>query len=99
MSMTSWLIHTLFTALKGYGSTKTKKGMDQPRRQRLSTLYLFPRMQFQTEVKMNMYFSKSKNDSIYFKDILKKSCFANDSSLNFRSLLFIIKLFSILILN
>ena len=73
--------------------------MDQPRRQRLSTLYLFPRMQFQTEVKMNMYFSKSKNDSIYFKDILKKSCFANDSSLNFRSLLFIIKLFSILILN
>ena len=38
MSMTSWLIHTLFTALKLYGSTKTKKGMDRPRRHWRSTL-------------------------------------------------------------
>ena len=38
--MTSWSIHTLFTALKGYWSTKTKKGMDQPRHHWRSTLYV-----------------------------------------------------------
>ena len=35
-----WSIHTLFTALKGNGSTKTKKGMDRPRRHWRSTLYV-----------------------------------------------------------
>ena len=45
--MTSRLIHTLFClihtlsiALKGYGSTKTKNGMDQPRRYLQFTLYI-----------------------------------------------------------
>ena len=33
------LIHTLFTALKGYGSTKTKTAMDRPRRHWQSMLY------------------------------------------------------------
>ena len=38
-----WSIHILFTAMKGYGSTKTKKDMDQPRRHWRSTLYVLLR--------------------------------------------------------
>ena len=30
-----WLIHTLFIELKGYGSTKTKKGLDQPKQKKV----------------------------------------------------------------
>ena len=35
-----WSIHTLFTALKGYGTTKTKKSMDRPRHHWRSKLYV-----------------------------------------------------------
>ena len=35
-----WSIHTLFTALKWCGSTKTKKGVDRQRHHWRSTLYL-----------------------------------------------------------
>ena len=38
--MTSWSIHTFFTALQGYELTRTKKDMNQPRRHTWSTLYL-----------------------------------------------------------
>ena len=41
LSLTSLSIYTLFTALKGYGLTKTKKGMNQPRCHCQSTLYAY----------------------------------------------------------